>query len=377
MTTITLVACVSKKLDHPAPAKDLYISPWFVKARRYAELTSDHWFILSAKHHLIRPDQVIEPYEKTLLKMPKPARIDWGRQVAGAIVRETSSETDNLIILAGRYYLDALLPFLFPFHYGLSWPLRGLGIGQQLAWLDKTIDAYDPNGDAISLRELGDDIITIGDPGDVEPIRRAHYPLDLALRESGDFIRMVLRDGYSIVVDMRDASDGDFHPLVAFRALVEAHFRQAGKLRVPCFMFVDEAQSIAPQIGANDQEKESRRTLGKVIADGRKRGMLLVAGSQHATYLDKRVIRGANLRIFGKCTYLPDYKVIKEYTPASFQQMLKLRSGEVYIVSEKAWGLTRIKRRCTTDLGQTPAFQTRPRRVRPSINQLQLPMEVA
>jgi DNA helicase HerA-like ATPase len=234
---------------------------------------------------------------------------------------------------------------------------------------------YDPNGDAISLRELGDDIITLGDPGDPEPVRRAHYPLELALREPADFIRMILRDGYSLIVDMREQDA--VHPLQVFSVLVEEHFRQAGKLREPCLMFVDEAHAVAPQSGLNDFEKISRRSLGKVVSDGRKRGMVLVAASQHATYLDKRVIRGANLRIFGKCTYLPDYKVIKEYTPATFQQMLRLRSGEVYIISEKAWGVTRINRRRTADLGQTPAFKPRARKARPSLSQLQLPLEAA
>lgn len=230
---------------------------------------------------------------------------------------------------------------------------------------------YDPNGDAVSLRELGDDVLVIGDPGDPEPIRRANYPLSVALGEADDFIKMVLKDGYSLVVDMRE--QGDDNPLQVFSALVEEHFRQAGRLREPCFMFVDEAQAIAPQSGLSDVEKVSRRALGKVVSDGRKRGMILVAASQHATYLDKRVIRGANLRIFGKCTYLPDYKVIKEYTPATFHQMLKLRSGQVYIVSEKAYGLTEIKMRSTSDLGKTPAFKARERKVKPSLSQLQLP----
>lgn len=233
---------------------------------------------------------------------------------------------------------------------------------------------YDPNGDAVALRELGDDVLIIGDPGDPEAIRRAHYPLAVAMREPNDFIRMVLQDGYSLVLDMRE-QDG-VHPLQVFSALVEEHFRQAVRLREPAFMFVDEAQAVAPQTGLSDVEKVSRRALGKVISDGRKRGIILAAASQHAAYLDKRVIRGANLRIFGKCTYLPDYKVIKEYTPATFHQMLKLRSGQVYIVSEKAHGLTEIKKRNTSDLGQTPAFRPRAPRERPSLGQLQLPMSV-
>ena len=34
---IYLVACVKGKLPRPAPAKDLYTSPWFRKARQYVE----------------------------------------------------------------------------------------------------------------------------------------------------------------------------------------------------------------------------------------------------------------------------------------------------------------------------------------------------
>ena len=34
-----LVACVGQKLSEPAPARDLYTSSWFLKARVYVERT--------------------------------------------------------------------------------------------------------------------------------------------------------------------------------------------------------------------------------------------------------------------------------------------------------------------------------------------------
>mgnify|MGYP006935355324 CR=1 FL=1 len=101
--------------------------------------------------------------------------------------------------------------------------------------------------------------------------------------------------------------------------------------------------------------------------------MLLVVATQRATYLDKRIIFGANVRIFGKITYYPDFDVVKHYVPASFQQLRSLRSGEVYIVTDNKWGKTRIKLRQTTDLGKTPAFRNSRRKKRPSkVEQLQL-----
>src|SRR5262249_3487912 len=39
-----LVSCAATKLDHPAPAADLYTSPLFIKARSYAEASGHPWF---------------------------------------------------------------------------------------------------------------------------------------------------------------------------------------------------------------------------------------------------------------------------------------------------------------------------------------------
>lgn len=236
---------------------------------------------------------------------------------------------------------------------------------------------YDPNGDAASLCELGPDVILVGDPDHIEKKRRAQYPLNVAANESKEFIRMVLIEGYSLVIDMSEPDDTSSPPpLEVFIRLMNEHYRQAGKLREPCAIFVDEAHMVAPQIGATDLEKYSRRALGKVATDGRKRGMVLVTATQRATYLDKRILFGANVRIFGKVTYFPDYDIVKHYIPASFHQIRALKSGEVYIVSEKRYGKTRIKRRKTTDLGKTPAFKPRKRIQRPDIRQLQFPFKV-
>ena len=79
--TICLVSCVSAKRTTPALAKDLYQSDWFIKARAYAESVGSCWFILSAKYGLVRPDEMIEPYEMTLNTMGVAERRNWSRRV--------------------------------------------------------------------------------------------------------------------------------------------------------------------------------------------------------------------------------------------------------------------------------------------------------
>lgn len=52
---VVVVGCVATKLDRPAPAKDLYVSPLFARRRRYAEAIGDLWVIFSAKHGIVGP----------------------------------------------------------------------------------------------------------------------------------------------------------------------------------------------------------------------------------------------------------------------------------------------------------------------------------
>jgi hypothetical protein len=128
MTTIGLVACGKRKLGHPAPAAELYRGDLFRKASAYCEATYDRWFVLSALHGLVEPGMVLEPYDVTLVGMPARARRGWAdrvlRQIYAAMI-----PSPMFFLHAGRDYADFLEPVL-----PNEWPVRGLGIGRQLAW---------------------------------------------------------------------------------------------------------------------------------------------------------------------------------------------------------------------------------------------------
>jgi len=128
MPSIGLVACGKAKLDHPAPARDLYTGTLFRFARAYCERTYDTWYILSARHGLVLPEAVIAPYDQTLAGASRDARRRWATWVA-----------DQLWALGveGRFYLHAgedYADFLAPQLSVVRRPLQGLGIGQQLHW---------------------------------------------------------------------------------------------------------------------------------------------------------------------------------------------------------------------------------------------------
>lgn len=134
---IILISCVSEKRSSPSPAKDLYISSWFLKARRYAEQTGARWFILSAEYGLVPPDQVIAPYDRTLNTMSVPERRRWADHVGNQLSSQVP-EAKHIIFLAGARYREFLAERLQREGVAVEVPMEGLRIGEQLSWLGRT-----------------------------------------------------------------------------------------------------------------------------------------------------------------------------------------------------------------------------------------------
>ena len=59
---VALVSRVKSKLPHPAPARSLYTSAWFEKARDLVEASGARWFVLSSRYGLVAPGTEIAPY---------------------------------------------------------------------------------------------------------------------------------------------------------------------------------------------------------------------------------------------------------------------------------------------------------------------------
>ena len=75
---IVLLGCVKSKLAQPATAAELYTSPLWRARRRYAEVSGADWYILSAKHGLVKPGQTLAPYEMALATRSATDRREWG-----------------------------------------------------------------------------------------------------------------------------------------------------------------------------------------------------------------------------------------------------------------------------------------------------------
>jgi hypothetical protein len=134
--TVFLVSCVSKKRDRSMPARELYCSPWFQKARAFVEKQASEWFILSAKYGLLVPGRLIEPYNETLNEKTVEERREWSRRVLQEL-RIRCTPGSSVVFLAGEKYREFLLPALEELGCSVEVPMEGLARAKQLRWLSE------------------------------------------------------------------------------------------------------------------------------------------------------------------------------------------------------------------------------------------------
>ena len=136
---IPLVACVGKKKSWALPGRDLYVSHWFQKASACVRQVADEWYILSAKHALVAPETVIEPYDETLTWMPAASRRAWARGVVDQL-RGVLEAGDEITILPGKSYRENLAGTIREMGCSVHVPMEGLRIGEQLRWLNQHLN---------------------------------------------------------------------------------------------------------------------------------------------------------------------------------------------------------------------------------------------
>lgn len=124
MKPLYLIACSAAKLDHAAPAADLYQGQAFKLATAAAERAGADVIILSALHGAVQPSSQLQPYNRTLAEMNKQQRAVWAGMTAQQLQQHKGRP---IVVLAGKNYAAAVDGWP-----NVTRPLAGLGIGQQL-----------------------------------------------------------------------------------------------------------------------------------------------------------------------------------------------------------------------------------------------------
>jgi len=101
---MTLIQCTDSKRDTASKARDLYDeSRYFRKMRAWAEWRGVPWFILSAKHGLVHPEQILFTYDERGLSTTQ------AHNIASKL---RAVDTCTVHICAGMDYTDHLIPAL-------------------------------------------------------------------------------------------------------------------------------------------------------------------------------------------------------------------------------------------------------------------------
>ncbi|MEU8870476.1 DUF6884 domain-containing protein [Streptomyces javensis] len=129
---VYVIPCSGKKLDHAAPARELYKGLYFAACwRTAAVLAGDDGLVLvlSARHGLVTLDQVLEPYDTRFGDREAVSDLLLAAQARKLGIQHAREVT----VLAGAAYVQAART-VWPYAHA---PLSGLGIGKQLQLLNE------------------------------------------------------------------------------------------------------------------------------------------------------------------------------------------------------------------------------------------------
>lgn len=135
MSKYIFIACSKKKSQKPCKAKDMYLGDLFKKSYQYGKSLGGEIYILSAKYGLLNPEDYIDPYNITLNNMTDRERKRWAYKVIKQCEKQGIYFNDKIIFLCGSNYRK----YLQIKYRNSICPLKGMGIGEQLAFLNEEI----------------------------------------------------------------------------------------------------------------------------------------------------------------------------------------------------------------------------------------------
>lgn len=127
---VVFISCGKRKLPNKARAEDLYCGSYFNTCLELAKNISHRVYILSAKHGLLKLDDVIEPYELTLNKFKKKDLEVWRKMV----LKDIKKIKGDYVFLCGKNYSLGLKG---------EYPLDGFGgMGHKLKEAKRLLSSF-------------------------------------------------------------------------------------------------------------------------------------------------------------------------------------------------------------------------------------------
>jgi hypothetical protein len=134
---VALIGCGKSKADHECQARDLYTGSLFRASLAYCEPRFEWIRIVSAFHGLVRLDDLVFPYERTLKGLGKAFVAGWAFRIVDRLKMQAffaGLKIESVSIFAGADYAEPLRAELRQRRIHTELPLEGLTQGRRLQW---------------------------------------------------------------------------------------------------------------------------------------------------------------------------------------------------------------------------------------------------
>ena len=134
-TTLAIIGCSKTKLNSPAEARHLYTSKRFLAAKKIVKENNLKWVVISAKHKILLPTNIIDPYDLEINSLSKYELEDWKRECLKTLLNITS-EGDNIVFFGDDNYFNPLKEDLSLQNRKIFTPLKYIGNSKKTTWLN-------------------------------------------------------------------------------------------------------------------------------------------------------------------------------------------------------------------------------------------------
>lgn len=140
MSKIILIGCGKQKARARSIARELYTGSMFSARLRHAEQSGCPWWIVSAKHGLVLPDELLNPYDLTISDLSVLDKSAWPLNVVASLIDHLPESIQDARQLRavlvelhlGADYAEPLIAVIQATGMSHSWPMRGLSQGEQM-----------------------------------------------------------------------------------------------------------------------------------------------------------------------------------------------------------------------------------------------------
>jgi hypothetical protein len=135
---VVLIASSGATAKQPHPAATLFVSPGFEVARDHAVRSGHPWFVLSAKHGLLDPGDVVGPFDVQISDQASGYRATWGEWVVAQLASRVQLQDAVVEVHGGVDFAQPLRAPLTRRGAQLDIPLPGVWRESEPGWTPGT-----------------------------------------------------------------------------------------------------------------------------------------------------------------------------------------------------------------------------------------------